>query len=133
MWAAGAWDSKRCPLRALAGTARGYRYLALDRSGQHQRWNLFHGHANETARSFKVTKRILFLGENWFGSCARACCHALRRLGCEVADFDAQTIFPQLRRRSLRAILRVAEPQLIREYNEQVRELAQRFEPDIFL
>jgi len=80
-----------------------------------------------------VTKRILFLGENWFGSCARACCHALRRLGCEVADFDAQTIFPQLRRRSLRAILRVAEPQLIREYNEQVRELAQRFEPDIFL
>ena len=62
--------------------------------------------------------RILFLGENWFGSCARACCHALRRLGCEVADFDAQTIFPQLRRRSLRALVRLAERQLIGDYNE---------------
>jgi spore maturation protein CgeB len=80
-----------------------------------------------------VTLRILFLGENWFGSCARACCHALRRLGCEVADFDAQTIFPQLRRRSLRAVLRVAERQLIREYNQQVLGLADTFKPDIVL
>lgn len=80
-----------------------------------------------------MTLRILFLGENWLGSCARACCHALRRLGCEVSDFDAQTIFPQLRRRSLRAVLRIAERQLIREYNEQVLALSDSFKPDIFL
>jgi spore maturation protein CgeB len=80
-----------------------------------------------------MTLRILFLGENWFGSCARACCYALRRLGCEVADFDAQTIFPQLRRRSLRAVVRVAESQLIREYNQQLLHLAETFEPEIFL
>lgn len=77
--------------------------------------------------------RILFLGENWFGSCARACCHALRRLGCEVADFDAQTIFPQLKRRSSRAILRLLEPKLIREYNEQIISLAVTFKPDFLL
>jgi len=77
--------------------------------------------------------RILFLGENWYGSCARACCHALRRLGCEVSDFDAQTIFPQPRRLSLRALRRIAETHLIREYNEQVLELASTLQPDIFL
>ena len=37
--------------------------------------------------------RILFLGENWYGSCARACCYALRRLGCDVTDIDVQTFF----------------------------------------
>ncbi len=80
-----------------------------------------------------MTLRVLFLGENWHGSCARACCHALRRLGCDVSDFDAQTIFPQLRRRSLRAVLRVAEPQLVREYNQQILDLSSTFMPDIFL
>jgi len=77
--------------------------------------------------------RILFLGENWFGSCARACCFALRRLGCDVRDVDLQTIFPQLRMRSSRIVLRLAAPRLIREYNQGILEVAGQFRPDFLL
>jgi spore maturation protein CgeB len=78
--------------------------------------------------------RILFLGENWYGSCARACCYALRRLGHDVADVDTQTtITTLLRRRSLRAVLRAVSPRLIDEYNEQILDLADVFKPDILL
>src|SRR5260370_13915700 len=77
--------------------------------------------------------RVLFVGENWFGSCARACCYALRRLGCDVRDFDAQTFFPRLRMKSSRAALRLATPRLIREYNQQLLETAEQFRPDFLL
>lgn len=77
--------------------------------------------------------RILFLGENWYGSCARACCYALRRLGCDVTDIDAQTIFPQLRMKSSRLALRLIKRHLIREYNQQIVSAAMQFEPDLLL
>jgi len=77
--------------------------------------------------------RVLFVGENWFGSCARACCYALRRLDCDVRDFDAQTFFPQLRMKSSRAALRLAAPRLITEYNQQPLEIAKHFQPDLLL
>ncbi|MCU1307729.1 MAG: hypothetical protein JWN45_2424, partial [Acidobacteriaceae bacterium] len=64
--------------------------------------------------------RILFLGENWYGSCARACCYALRRLGCDVTDIDVQTIIPQWRQRSNRAIVRLLQPRIVREYNQLI-------------
>src|SRR5438477_3854900 len=77
--------------------------------------------------------RILFVGENWFGSCARACCYALRRLGCDVRDFDAHTFFPRLRMKSSRAVLRLVAPRLMREYNQELLEAAQHFQPDFLL
>lgn len=77
--------------------------------------------------------RVLFLGENWFGSCARACCFALRRLGCDVRDVDLQTIFPQLRMRGSRIVLRLVAPRLIREYNQAILEVAHQFRPDFLL
>lgn len=77
--------------------------------------------------------KVLFLGENWYGSCARACCIALRRLGCEVTDIDVQTIFPQVRRESSRALMRLIRPRLRREYNELILDIASRFKPDILL
>ena len=77
--------------------------------------------------------RVLFLGENWFGSCARACCFALRRLGCDVQDVDLQTIFPQLSMRSSRVFLRLLAPRLIREYNQGILEVARQFRPDFLL
>lgn len=77
--------------------------------------------------------RILFLGENWYGSCARACSYALRRLGHDVVDIDAQTFFPQLRLRSSRAALRVLEGRLAREYNKAVLAAASSFRPDILI
>ncbi len=77
--------------------------------------------------------RILFLGENWYGSCARACCAALRRLGHDVSDIDAQTIFPQLRRRSSRGVRRIFDRRLITEYNELLVDSASAFRPEILL
>jgi len=77
--------------------------------------------------------RILFLGENWYGSSARACCYALRRLGCDVLDIDIQTFIPQLRRRSSRAALRLLKGRLVREYNQRILHAAADFRPDVLL
>lgn len=77
--------------------------------------------------------RILFLGENWYGSCARACCYALRRLGCDVTDIDVQTLIPQWRQRSNRAIVRLLQPRIIREYNLLILDSARQLQPDILL
>ena len=75
--------------------------------------------------------RILFLGERWLGSCARACHESLRRLGHEVIDIDSQTFFPPWRRLSLKGIKRLLHKQIVREYNNQVLSLAEGFEPDL--
>ncbi len=77
--------------------------------------------------------RVLFVGENWYGSCARACCYALRRLGCDVRDIDLQTFFPQLRRRSSRLALRAVAPRLVAEFNQHILEVARHFQPDWLL
>src|SRR5437763_2380853 len=77
--------------------------------------------------------RILFLGENWFGSCARACCYALRRAGCDVKDIDIQTLMPQWRQPSNRVITRLLRSRISREYNDLVLEAALQFHPDIVL
>ena len=77
--------------------------------------------------------RILFLGENWFGSCARACCYALRRAGCDVKDIDIQTLMPQWRQPSNRVITRLLRSRIIREYNDLILESALQFHPDIVL
>jgi len=77
--------------------------------------------------------KILFQGENWYGSGARACCMALRRLGCEVVDVDCQTMFPQLRRGSSRAMRRLFHRILVREYNDLLVDTASWFKPDMFL
>jgi spore maturation protein CgeB len=80
-----------------------------------------------------MSLRILFLGENWYGSCARACCYALRRLGCDVTDIDQQTIFPQWRQRGNRSIRRVLQPRIVREYNQLILDCASQIRPDILL
>ncbi|MBI1748420.1 MAG: glycosyltransferase [Acidobacteria bacterium] len=77
--------------------------------------------------------KILFLGENWFGSCARACAYALRRLDCEVRDIDGQTFFPQVRRLGSRMALRLLERRLIREFNDIILDVASTFRPDLLL
>jgi spore maturation protein CgeB len=91
--------------------------------------------SKQTSSSELLTPlKILYQGENWYGSCARACCMALRRFGCEVVDVDCQTIvFPQLRRKSSRAILRLLRRRLIREYNDVLIDTASWFKPDVFL
>jgi spore maturation protein CgeB len=77
--------------------------------------------------------RILFLGENWFGSCARACAYAIRRLGCQVSDIDVQTYFPVFQSKALRIARRAAEPLILRDFNQAILQLAQQSQPDILL
>lgn len=77
--------------------------------------------------------RVLFLGENWWGSCARACSGALRRLGCDVLDVDQQTVFPLWRMKASRAAMRLLRAQAAREYNARLMEAADAFQPDVLL
>jgi glycosyltransferase involved in cell wall biosynthesis len=77
--------------------------------------------------------RILFLGENWYGSCARACAYALRRLGHNVADVDLQTFFPQATTLRGRATRRATERVWREAYNDAVLEVGRAFDPDIVL
>ena len=80
-----------------------------------------------------MSLRVLYLGENWYGSCARACCYALRRMGCDVTDVDIQTFLPTVRRLSSRASLKILRGRLVQEYNEMILDVASRFEPDLLL
>ena len=86
-----------------------------------------------SGQSTAYRPRILFLGENWYGSCARACCYALRRLGCDVFDIDIHTFSPQWRQRSNRAIARLLTRRIVREYNQLILDSAAQLRPDILL
>jgi spore maturation protein CgeB len=77
--------------------------------------------------------RILFVGENWHGSCPRACAAALRRLGCHVTSVDRESFFPQVHRFSSRLVRRVARTRLVREFNDHILETARLTDPDILL
>jgi spore maturation protein CgeB len=48
-------------------------------------------------------------------------------------DIDCQTFFPQLRRRSSRATLRLFTGRMIREYNDAIQRAAAAFQPDFLL
>jgi spore maturation protein CgeB len=58
---------------------------------------------------------------------------ALRRLGCEVTDIDVQTMFPQVRRKSSRVLMRLLRPRLVCEYNELILDTASRLKLDVML
>lgn len=75
-------------------------------------------------------QRVLFLGENWWGSSARACAAALRRLGMEVAELDVQTVMPSWRGGVLRAARRALRAQIVAEYNRQVDAALRAVNPD---
>jgi len=77
--------------------------------------------------------RILFIGSNWYGSNARSCADSLRRLGHEVQDIDHDLFFPELKRFSSKAGLRLANFRLVDEFNDAVLRTAAHFPHDIFL
>ena len=86
-----------------------------------------------SAPSSPAGLRVLYLGPNWYGSCARACSASLRRLGCDVHVIDPQTVFPQLRRLTSRVLLRLFSNALANEYNELILDAATWFRPDMLL
>jgi spore maturation protein CgeB len=84
--------------------------------------------------SFKLQlPRILFIGESWYGSCARACCSALRRLGCDVTNIDVHTCFPAVRRSSSRILIRLLQRQLVTEYNDLIMDTARLVKPQVLI
>jgi spore maturation protein CgeB len=77
--------------------------------------------------------RILFSGENWYGSNARSCAEALRRLGCQVLDIDCQTFIPQVSQLTSRAVRRLLWFRLVAEFNDHILRIAESFRPDMFV
>jgi hypothetical protein len=78
--------------------------------------------------------RILFLGESWLGSCARALREALsRRDDLVVDELDEDHYFLKPRRRSLRAAMRLAGPFLRREFEDAVIERVRSFGPSVVM
>jgi hypothetical protein len=77
--------------------------------------------------------RILFIGENWYGSDARSCAEALRRLGHDVFDIDEQTFFPQVNMFSSRVVRRLLWFKMVEEFNNYILREVDNFQPDIFL
>ena len=75
--------------------------------------------------------RILFIGPNWYGSNARSCSEALRRLGCDVLDIDEDTFMPQVRMFTSRVARRLLSFRLVDEFNALMLSLAENFRPDI--
>jgi spore maturation protein CgeB len=76
---------------------------------------------------------VLFSGENWFGSCARACSAALRRLGCDVFDLDTQTFFPQWSGHELRAWRWILRPRIVADFNAHLLEVAESYRPHLLM
>ena len=77
--------------------------------------------------------RILFSGENWYGSNARSCSEALRRLGFEVFDIDDQTFIPQVSQFTSRAVRKLLWFRLVDEFNDHILSMAESFRPDMFV
>jgi spore maturation protein CgeB len=77
--------------------------------------------------------RILFIGNNWYGSNARSCADSLRRLGCDVLDIDESLYFPSLPSLPDKIALRLVQGRLVAAFNKAVLDTAAHYPHDIFL
>lgn len=78
--------------------------------------------------------KILFIGESWFGSCARSLREALaRRSDVELDDLSENACFPQARARWLRALNRLTAPAFRREFDARVLDLVRTTKPDLVM
>lgn len=77
--------------------------------------------------------RILFVGNNLYGSNARSCADSLRRLGCDVFDIDQDLYSPPLMSVPGKIGLRLVRGGLAAEFNAAVLKTAAHYPHDIFL
>jgi spore maturation protein CgeB len=77
--------------------------------------------------------RVLFNGENWYGSNARSCVDAFRDLGCVVHNIDEQTYIPQISMFTSRVVRRLLWFRLVNEFNSAILSAAENLHPDIFI
>ncbi len=77
--------------------------------------------------------RILFIGENWYGSNARSCAEGLRRMGHDVLDIDQQTFIPQVAKFSSRVVRRLLWFRMVEELNDDILNVSENLRPDIVI
>jgi spore maturation protein CgeB len=77
--------------------------------------------------------RILYSGDNWYGSNARSCADSLRRLGCNVLDIDIQSFIPQVKLPVSRVLRHLWISRLTNEFNRHILDTVEIFKPDIFI
>ena len=77
--------------------------------------------------------RILYDGEQWFGSNAGSCARALRRLGHSVMALQINDSIPNWQGRGLKLLRRALRPRLVREHNRLLLAAARIFQPHLFL
>jgi spore maturation protein CgeB len=78
--------------------------------------------------------KILFVGESWYGSSARAQREALERLpGVELDDVGTDLFLPPFRRRPLRLVNRLIFPWARKELLERVLKSCKAFRPDVIV
>ena len=75
--------------------------------------------------------RILFVGEQWFGSDARSLAFALRRQGKLVATVDPCVFFPRANRTLARICNRLIRPLQITEFNQAILREDSLTNPDV--
>lgn len=80
-----------------------------------------------------VSYRILYLGNDWYGSCARACGYALRRAGHDVIDLSLDSWVPHSKHFAAKVLMRMARPVLRAEFNETILSSVRRFSPDMLI
>ncbi len=88
---------------------------------------------DSNVRAVTTSLRILFLGESWWGSCARACSAALRRGGHLVHHIDESMFVPRWQSIGGRLFRRALMPMIVRDYNAFVLKMDKQFMPDVVL
>ena len=78
--------------------------------------------------------RVMFIGESWYGSCARSLREALRRRAdVEIDEVNEDSWFTKPRSICLRAINRLTTSTYRREYNEHIMRSLREAPPDVFM
>lgn len=85
-------------------------------------------------RSGAVDMKILFVGDSWLGSCARALREALRRRDDIVLDeVNEDLLFPSPSDRLLRALNKATRTLRQREFDRVVMQHLRAFRPDVLM
>lgn len=85
---------------------------------------------DESGFQMKV-KKILFIGEQWFGSDARSLAFALRRSGQIVSTVDPIGFFPHSTKVLSKILRRILMPVYLLEYNQAILLADRQLNPDV--
>jgi spore maturation protein CgeB len=79
----------------------------------------------------ETKKKMLFVGEQWFGSDARSMCVAFRRSGWEVGELDPMRYMPQSATMSARITAKLFRPIFRQSLNAAILREAKKLNPSV--